>query len=147
MFCVILDLSLPTNCMSRGLMLHLITMKHTHLHTLLRTTLDKGSPHRRDLYMTTHNIQKRKIPMPRWDFFLIKEALLVEVRSVNNLCYLACSWDIGKVSVVQQSMTIHSPSYGCSAALSQTEYPVHSFRDMACGMCLEPWLDTYHTVK
>jgi hypothetical protein len=40
--------------------LHLITLNDTHTHTVRGTPLDEGSAHRRDLYMTTHKIHKRR---------------------------------------------------------------------------------------
>jgi len=36
----------------------------THTHTLSRIPLDEGSARRRDLYLTTHNIHKRKTSTP-----------------------------------------------------------------------------------
>jgi hypothetical protein len=41
---------LPTHCRCRGLLLHLVTLKHTH--TFGRTPLDEGPARRRDLYLT-----------------------------------------------------------------------------------------------
>jgi hypothetical protein len=52
---------LPTHCRSRGLLLHMITLRHT---ILGRTSLDEGSARRRDLYLTTHNTQKRQASIP-----------------------------------------------------------------------------------
>jgi len=49
-------------------LLHLITFNHTHTHTLGRTPLDEGSAPRRDLYLTTHNNQKRQTSMPPAEF-------------------------------------------------------------------------------
>ena len=46
----------PPHC--RGFM---ITLRHT---TLGRIPLDERSDRRRDLYLTTHNIQNRQTPMP-----------------------------------------------------------------------------------
>jgi len=40
----------------------------THTHTLSRTLPDEGSAHRTDLYLTTHNILKRKISLPPGGF-------------------------------------------------------------------------------
>jgi hypothetical protein len=40
------------------LLLHLRTHSKTHTHTLGRTSLDKCSSRRRDLYLTTNNTQK-----------------------------------------------------------------------------------------
>jgi len=40
---------LPTHCSSRGLLFHLITLRHT---TVGRTPLDEGSARRKYLYMT-----------------------------------------------------------------------------------------------
>ena len=40
------------------------TRTHTHTHTLGTTPLDEGSAHRRDLYLTTQNIQKRETNNP-----------------------------------------------------------------------------------
>ena len=40
------------------------THTHTHTHTPGRTSLDEGSAHRRDLYLTNHNTYKRQISMP-----------------------------------------------------------------------------------
>jgi hypothetical protein len=42
--------------------LHLITLCDTY--TLLRTPLEEASARRRDLYQTTHNIQKIQAAMP-----------------------------------------------------------------------------------
>ena len=42
----------------KGLFLHLITLSDTHI--LGMTPLDEGSARRRDLYLTTHDIHKRK---------------------------------------------------------------------------------------
>ena len=53
---------LPTHYTCRGLLLHVITLRHT---TLARISLDKGSARRRDLYWTTHNTRDR-CPSPRW---------------------------------------------------------------------------------
>ena len=41
-------------------MLHLITLKHTHTHTLGRTPLDERSARRRGRHLTTHNIPKKQ---------------------------------------------------------------------------------------
>jgi len=54
---------LPTHSRCRGLLSHLITLRHT---TVSRTSLDEGSARRRDLYLITHNIPKRH-PRPRRD--------------------------------------------------------------------------------
>jgi hypothetical protein len=51
----------PTYCRYRGLMWHLVTLRHT---TLGKTPLDEGSARRRDLYLTTHNTHKRQTSMP-----------------------------------------------------------------------------------
>jgi len=40
------------------------THTHTHRHTLGRTPLDERSDSRRDLYLTTHTIQKRQTSVP-----------------------------------------------------------------------------------
>jgi len=42
----------------------------TDTHTVGRTPLDEGSARRRDLYLTTHNIHKRKASMPSLGFEL-----------------------------------------------------------------------------
>jgi hypothetical protein len=55
---------LPTHCRWRGLLLHLITLRHT---ICSRITLDEGSASRRDLYLTTHNTHERWISMARRD--------------------------------------------------------------------------------
>jgi hypothetical protein len=44
--------------------MHPITLNHTHTHTLGGPPLEEGSARRRDLYLTTHNSQKRQISMP-----------------------------------------------------------------------------------
>jgi len=41
-----------------------MTHTHTQTHTFDRTPLDEVSTCRRDLYLTTHNIQKRETSMP-----------------------------------------------------------------------------------
>jgi hypothetical protein len=46
------DLFLPTHRRCRGLLLHMITVRHT---TLGRTHLDEWSAHRRDLYLKHHS--------------------------------------------------------------------------------------------
>ena len=51
-------LLLPTHCMCRGLLLHLITLND--INTLGRTPVDGGSALRRDLYLTTQNTHKRQ---------------------------------------------------------------------------------------
>jgi hypothetical protein len=53
---------LATHFRRRGLLLHLITLTHTH--TLGMTALDEGSAHRRDPYFTTHKAFKRQTSMP-----------------------------------------------------------------------------------
>jgi len=53
-------LCLPTHCRWRGLSLHLITLDDT----LVGTPLYGESAHFRDLYLTTHNIHKRRASMP-----------------------------------------------------------------------------------
>ena len=52
----------------RGLLFHLITLSNTHTHTFVRTSLDKGSARRIDLYLTTHTIHKRQISMSPAEF-------------------------------------------------------------------------------
>jgi len=47
----------------KGLLFNLVTLNDTHTHTLGRTPLDEGSARRRDLYLTTHNTQKRETSM------------------------------------------------------------------------------------
>ena len=49
----------PTDCRCRGLLLHLITLRHT---TLGRTPLDGGSAHHRELYLTTFARDKHLCP-------------------------------------------------------------------------------------
>jgi hypothetical protein len=41
---------------------HLMT--HTHTQTLGRCSLDEGSAHHREMYLTTHNIHKRQTAVP-----------------------------------------------------------------------------------
>jgi hypothetical protein len=52
---------LPTHCGCRGLLVHLITLRHT---TLGRTPLDEVSALRRDFYLITRNTHKRQTAMP-----------------------------------------------------------------------------------
>jgi hypothetical protein len=56
---------LPIRCRCRVLLLHLITLRHT---TLGRTPLDEWPARRRDLYLTTHNTDKRQTSMPSAGF-------------------------------------------------------------------------------
>jgi len=42
----------------------MITLRQT---TLGRTSFDGWSALRRELYLTTHNLQKRQTSMPRWN--------------------------------------------------------------------------------
>ena len=49
--------------MCRVLLLHKITLSHTHTHILCRAPLDEGTASRRDLYLTTHNIHNRQTSM------------------------------------------------------------------------------------
>jgi hypothetical protein len=56
---------LPNHCRCRGLLLCLITLRHT---TLGRTPLDEGSVRRRDLYLTTHNTHNRQTSIPAAGF-------------------------------------------------------------------------------
>jgi hypothetical protein len=44
-------------------MTHTRTRAHTHTHTHSRIPLDEGSAHRRDLYLTTHNIHNGQTAM------------------------------------------------------------------------------------
>jgi hypothetical protein len=58
-----LSLSCSTrSCRCRGLLLHLLTLKDTHTHSLGRTPPDEGSARPRDLYLTTHNSQETAMP-------------------------------------------------------------------------------------
>jgi hypothetical protein len=57
-----------THCRRRGLLLHLVTLNDTHTHTLGRASLDWGSARSGDLYLTTHSIHRRRIPMPQAGF-------------------------------------------------------------------------------
>ena len=41
---------------------------HWHFTTFGRTLLDQWSARSRDLYLTTHNIHKRQIPMPTAEY-------------------------------------------------------------------------------
>jgi hypothetical protein len=50
---------LLVRCRCRILLLHLITLNHTHTQAICRTPLDRGSVRRRDFYLTTHNIHDR----------------------------------------------------------------------------------------
>jgi hypothetical protein len=61
------DLSLPTHCWNRGLLLHLITLGETHPQTSARnkTPLNEGSVLLRDLYLITHNYHNIQTSMPR----------------------------------------------------------------------------------
>ena len=51
---------IPNLCRCRGLVLHLVILRHT---TLCRTPPNEGSTRRRDLYLTTHNTDKRQASM------------------------------------------------------------------------------------
>ena len=59
---------LLTHCRFRGLLLHLITLNHTHTHKLSRTPLDEESARRTDLYLTKHNTQKTQTSIPSVGF-------------------------------------------------------------------------------
>ena len=56
-----------------------ITLRHT---TLDRTPLDEWSARRRDLYLTTHNTQKRKISIPLAGF---EPTILASERRQNHV--------------------------------------------------------------
>jgi len=54
----------PTRAMAYTFLMFL---DHTKRRTTIgKTSLNEWSAHRRDLYMTTHNIHNRQISMPRW---------------------------------------------------------------------------------
>jgi hypothetical protein len=55
----------PTQCRCRGLLLHLVVLRHT---ALRRTPLDKWSVRRNDLYLTTHNTHNKQTSMPAVGF-------------------------------------------------------------------------------
>ena len=60
---------LQPNFKCRGLLLHLITLNDTHTHTTLkRTPLSEGKERSRDLYLTTHNINKEHTSTPLAEF-------------------------------------------------------------------------------
>ena len=61
------NLLLPTLCRSRGLFLHQITRNDSNTHTTVGRTLpDEGSDRHRDLYLTTHNTDKRQVIHAPW---------------------------------------------------------------------------------
>jgi hypothetical protein len=84
---------LPTHCVCRGVLLHMITLidTHTHTHTytyahtLVATPLDEGSVRLTDLYIITHNTHKRKHPRTR--NASKREAADPRLRSVDNSRY------------------------------------------------------------
>jgi hypothetical protein len=59
------DLFLYTSCTCRKLLLHLVTLNDAC--GRVRTTLDKGSACRKNLYLTPHNSHKRETSTPRRD--------------------------------------------------------------------------------
>ena len=64
------DLFLPAHCSCRGLLLSLITLNDTHIHTYTfgRTVLDEGSAHCREVYLTKHKTHMREIFMTSGGF-------------------------------------------------------------------------------
>jgi hypothetical protein len=53
------------HCTRRGILLHLITLRHTHSVRLLYT---RDRPFRRELYLTTHNIYEGQNSRPPAEF-------------------------------------------------------------------------------
>jgi len=57
-----------TTLVGQGLLIIGDSWSHSKHTTLGRTPLDEWSARRRDLYLTTHNIQNRQISMPQAAF-------------------------------------------------------------------------------
>ena len=110
------DLFLPTYCKCKWLLLKFITLNDTHTNTLSRTSLYERSACRRDLYLTTNNVQKA-------DSHLSKQGATdprLRPRDYRDrLCRFCEVNDSLKTSVVVDA---HSQSYKSHCLLSEVYF-------------------------